>query len=87
MDDDQPYKILEFTEKHPYVLLAVIIVLVIMIIGMFIYSRKEKLDAGGKKSCKRADESGDDDDEIDELIKTIHEKQKKAAQTPGTNYQ
>lgn len=71
-DEESKNKILEFAEQHPYVLIAVIAVLFIIILLMYFspstLGMKEKL----KKGPKNIDE-----DEMDELINRIHEKQKK----------
>lgn len=80
-DMDSGYKsanrILEFAGQHPYVLLAVILVLVIMIIVMYLTSRGYGFGSVGKKCRKKKKELLNDEEELDDLIDSIHSKQKK----------
>lgn len=71
-------KVFEFAESHPYILLAVISVLVIIIIVMYLSSRGYGMgleSLKGKKSKRK--EPLNDDEEVDDLIESIHKKQKK----------
>lgn len=77
-DSNKSNKILEFAEGHPYVLLAVISVLIILVIIMFLGSCGYNIPmVGCKKGKKKKKEIIDDEDEIDELITSIHNKQKR----------
>ncbi len=67
------YKILEFAEGHPYVLLVVILILLIFIVATS-FSGSNPLTGVCKRKKKNA--SPVEDDEIEELIESIHSKQK-----------
>lgn len=83
-DETKKNRVLEFAENHPYILLAVISVLVILIIIMFLNSCGYNVPGmgEGKGKKKKKKEPLDDEEEMDELIASIHSKQrrKKCAQ-------
>lgn len=66
-------KILEFAESHPYILLAIVILLIIAIIYMYINSRAKT----EKATARRKKKKPIDEDDLDELVDTIHDKQKR----------
>ena len=71
--------IVDFAESHPMMLIGIICVLVLLIVAYCVYSympswfSSEKLASGKKNSSKYLD----DDDEIDNLVSSIREKQKR----------
>ena len=67
-------KILLFVEKHPYALITLVIALVVIIIFMYLGISAPSCLSMKKKKIK---DQLSDDDEYDELIDSIHEKQKK----------
>ncbi len=68
-------KVLGFAEAHPYMLLGACVVLVIMLLLTFASCRGW---IGGSKNKKKSrDILEDDDDEMNDLIKSIHMKQKR----------
>jgi uncharacterized membrane protein len=72
MDGDK-YKVFEFAENHPHMLLVAVFILTIIVLVMYF---------GDKIWCSKLTKRKkkvplDDDEEIDELIETIHLKQKK----------
>ncbi len=76
MDDttaSKKYKVLEFAEAHPYVLLGTILMLIVIILIICFGNRVPVLSG----LCKRRKESLEDEDEMDKLIESIHNKQKK----------
>jgi hypothetical protein len=76
--DGIKHKVLDFAEHHPYVLLAVISVLVIIIIIMYLNSRGYGvMGFQGKRTGRKKKEALNDDEEVDELIASIHKKQKR----------
>ncbi len=73
--EQQSNKVLTFAESHPYILLAAVVVLILIILVMMF---------GGSipgvshfQARKRAKERLDDENELDTLIESIHNKQKK----------
>lgn len=63
-------KILEFATSNPHILLAVIAVLSCIIIAMY-------FNVGGRFTVtKKKEKKESTDDEIDDLIESIHDKQK-----------
>ena len=73
--DEPKRKIFAYIENHPYVLISVIAVLII-IIGVM-YTTGFKLPT---RSDKKKKEPLSSEDEIDELIESIHSKQRKKKQ-------
>jgi cytochrome c-type biogenesis protein CcmH/NrfG len=75
--EEDKNRILSFAEGHPYVLLASIAILVIVILIMYFNSRGYNVMglASGKKSKKKKS-SDADEDTVDELIDDIESKQK-----------
>lgn len=67
-------KVLDAAEKHPYVLLGAVVVLIIVILMM--YFNIFGLGNGSSKK-ERMKKDSSDGDEMDELIKSIHDKQNK----------
>lgn len=77
-NESKKSKILEFAEAHPYVLLAAIAVLVIVVLVMIF---GKKVAPSISSLCgKKKKEPLNEDDEVDELIESIHNKQKKRKQ-------
>lgn len=70
-------RILGMAEQHPYVLLAAVIILVIIIIMMYFNFGGLGTKSGMKKERMKKGTSTDGDGELDELIDSIHSKQKK----------
>ncbi len=69
-----PNVVLKFAEGHPYVLLAAVIVLIIIVLIMLISpTSMPKLPS----LCKRKKPPLDSEDEVDKLIESIHNKQKR----------
>lgn len=66
------YSVIEFVETHPMVLMGTIAVLLLIIIFMYFNSRTS---ATTKKSKKKK-EPENEDEEVDQLIESIREKQK-----------
>lgn len=72
---DVKNKVFEFAENHPYILLAIISVLVIIVIVMYLNSRGYGI--GGMQGFKKKrKEPLNDEEEVDELIDSIHKKQR-----------
>lgn len=70
------FSVVEFAEAHPLILLSVVIVLVVLIIAYGVYKiwpKNEKLKSGENNGKKYLN----DDEEIDSLISSVREKQKK----------
>lgn len=68
-------KVLGFAEAHPYMLLGACVTLIIMLLITFASCRGW---FGGEKNKKKSKSYlEDDDDEMDDLIKSIHMKQKR----------
>ena len=65
--------ILQYSENHPYVLLALVVALVIIIFGMFISCGNYSIPLIGKKSKEKSSDGSD----IDRLIHSIRKKQSK----------
>lgn len=65
-------KVTEFAEGHPHVLLGAIGVLIIVILVMYLGSRGYSITP--RKKTKKTPET--EDEEVDVLIESIHEKQK-----------
>ena len=63
---------LESISEHPYILVSIILVLIIIIIYLY-FSGRQKFSIGKKK---RKGSYPSDEDEIDDLINSIYEKQK-----------
>lgn len=75
-----PQKITAFAENHPQLLLAVVVVLIIVILFMYLNSCGWDLKVASgckKKSKKSISISNDEENELDELIESIHQKQKR----------
>ncbi len=75
-----PQKITAFAENHPQLLLAIVVVLVIVILFMYLNSCGWDLKVASgckKKSKKCASITNDEENELDELIESIHQKQKR----------
>lgn len=71
-------KLLEFSEQHPYILLATICALIVLVIIMFCGSHGLTISNLTKKIRKRKGVKGvGEEEELDELIESIHSKQKK----------
>ncbi|SIP86042.1 Hypothetical protein PACV_329 [Pacmanvirus A23] len=79
MEDESKFsKMLGYAEQHPYILLGIVVVLIVVIIVMFLHSRGYGMEnMGGSKKGRKKKEPLNDDEEIDELIESIHSKQKK----------
>jgi hypothetical protein len=65
-------KILEYAEAHPYILLTVIVMLVVLILILLF----GKSIVPHIPMCKKKKEPLEGEEEIDELIESIHGKQK-----------
>lgn len=70
-------KAMEFVDAHPRILLITVAVLMVIILVFYMHSRGYLTKAGfkGKKSGRR--ENMSPDEELDSLIESIHDKQKK----------
>lgn len=75
--DNAKNKVLEFAEHHPYALLAIISVLIIIIIVLYMNNRGYMGSAKSKFTGKKKKAGAGDEDELDELIESIHSKQKR----------
>ncbi len=77
-DDVRPNRVLQFAENHPYILLAAVVILVILLIMTYLNGWGWTI-RGVMKPCKKKKKNNvlDDEEEMDELIKSIHSKQKK----------
>ena len=65
-------KVVEFAESHPYVLLSAIGILIIIILVMYLKGR-----GYGVTSIKKTKKTPEtEDEEVDVLIESIHDKQK-----------
>ncbi len=71
--EEERNKVLVFAENHPYVLLGALIILILIIIMMYIGDCGWNLPGISKKKRKKP---LDNEDEMDELIKSIHSKQR-----------
>lgn len=74
--DSAKIKIFEFAENHPNILLGVISMLVVIIVIMYLNSRGYGVGLGGVCAKKKKKESMNDEEEVDDLIESIHKKQK-----------
>lgn len=77
-------RLLELSEKHPYILLGVVILMVAVVIWLIFkdYFSGCSGETGGKRRKKKAASGGPVDEEkqqIDELIDSINTKQKTAS--------
>lgn len=73
-------RILTFSENHPYILLGTVVILVLAVIIMYLNSRGIIGGSDGFKKSKKKktnEEKDLDEEEIDDLINDINEKQKK----------
>lgn len=68
--------VLEFAVGHPYVLLALVIVLVIVLTGICVWPC-----VSGRARNKKKQEDCEEE-ELDDLINSINEKQKKKRPSP-----
>jgi hypothetical protein len=77
MDSDaKKYKVIEFAETHPHILIVVIVILIIIIVMLYFNYGCTKL---GSLICGRKKKKSifDNEDEMDDLIDSINSKQKK----------
>jgi cell division protein FtsL len=76
MDAIKNNRVFEFAENHPYILLGIILVLVIMVVYMYMQSRGYKVPGTGKAKSKKSSTPETEEDELDDLIEAIHDKQR-----------
>ena len=85
------YRVLEFSENHPYMLLSAVIILVLVIIWMFLRSKgyfggdatgDTKPEVKSKKS-KSLDDCEEEKQKVKDLVNEIDSKQKKNKKKSG----
>jgi hypothetical protein len=77
--DSTKERLLDFAENHSAFLLGAVIVLVLVIIVLIVRNCGWGLSSIGRKRRKK--KTLNDDDEMDQLIESIHKKQRAAAKT------
>lgn len=85
VEDTKRNKVFEFSEKHPYILMAVVVVLVLLVGYFFLKDMCWPISKTNKRKKKSSDgdEPGDEKTQIDELIESINRKQ--AAKAPAAD--
>jgi hypothetical protein len=76
--ENSVYGILEFASQHPHALLAINVVLIIIIVVMLYTNWCGRQAPVGKKKQKLLE----NEEEMDELIESIHRKQSKPSKQP-----